>query len=97
MKDERIMQQVDKMVASRRITEDEAARLRAAEGTPQFEAVVGTIRARHAGAHMKAAVAEGEMSQAEADAYLAQLRGGEHPKGLRARLRMHRSARPGGS
>jgi polyhydroxyalkanoate synthesis regulator phasin len=96
MKDDRIMQQVDRMVASGRITEEEAARLRAAEGTAEFDAVVGTIRARHAGGHMEAAVAEGDMSREEADGYLARLRIGEHPKGLRAKLRMHRSAAPGG-
>ncbi len=95
MKDERIIQQLDRMVASGRVTEEEAAQLRAAEGTPEFDAVVGTIRARHAGAHMDAAVAEGDMSQQEADGYLDRLRHGEHPKGLRARLRVHRSASPG--
>jgi polyhydroxyalkanoate synthesis regulator phasin len=91
MQDDRIIQQVDRMVASGRITETEAAQLRAAEGTPAFDVVVGTIRARHAGAHMEAAVAEGDMSQDEAEGYLERLRSGEHAKGLRARLRMHRS------
>jgi hypothetical protein len=97
MNDDRILQQVDRMVASGRITDEEAAALRAAEGTPEFDAVVGVVRARHAGAHLEAAVAEGDMSQEEADGYLARLRGGEHPKGLRARLRMHRGAAPGES
>jgi hypothetical protein len=91
MDDERIMLQLDKMVASGRITDGEAAQLRAAEGTPQFDAVVGAIRARHASAHMEAAVAEGDMSQAEAETFMAQLRNGEHPEGLRARLRTHRA------
>ena len=95
MKDERIIQQLDRMVASGRITEEEAMQLRTAEGTPEFDAVVGTIRARHAGTHMEAAVAEGDMSQEEAESYLERLRHGEHPKGLRARLRMHRSAASG--
>ena len=94
MKEERILQQVDSMVASGRITEGEAAELRATAGTPRFHAVVGAIRARHAGAHLDAAVAAGDMSQAEADADLARLRRGEHPQGLRATLRMHRSAPP---
>jgi hypothetical protein len=40
---------------------------------------------------MEAAVAQGDMSQDEADGYLERLRNGEHAKGLRARLRMHRS------
>jgi polyhydroxyalkanoate synthesis regulator phasin len=97
MNEQRIMQQVDKMVATGRITKEEADELRATEGTPQFDVVVGAIRARHAGAHLRAAVAAGEMSQAEANAAVAQLRSGAHPKGLRARLRMHRSLPPGGS
>jgi hypothetical protein len=95
--EEPIIKQLDRMVAAGRITEEEAGELRAAEGTPQFDVVVGAIRARHAGAHLEEAVAAGDMSQAEADATVAQLRSGEHPKGLRAKLRMHRSPSPGGS
>jgi hypothetical protein len=45
MREERIIEQVDKLVASGRITEDEAAQLRASEGTPEFDAAVGAIRA----------------------------------------------------
>ena len=91
MKEQRIIEQMDKMVESGRITEEEAAQLRATEGTADFEAAVGAVRARHAGAHVEAAIADGEMSQEEADAYLERLRSGEHPEGLRARLRMHRT------
>jgi polyhydroxyalkanoate synthesis regulator phasin len=94
MREDRIIEQVDKMVASGRITEDEAARLRATEGTAEFDAAVGAIRARHAGVQMEAAVAGGEMSRDEANGYLDRLRNGEHPKGLRAKLRMHRRPRP---
>ena len=90
MKEKRILQQLDKMVASGRITEDEAADLRAAEGTEQFERAVGVIQARHAGEHIESAIAAGEMTQEEADAYLDRLRRGDHPKGLRARLAKHR-------
>ena len=90
MKQERILEQLDKMVASGRITEDEAADLRAAEGTEQFERAVGAIQARHAGEHMPSAIEAGEMTQEEADAYLDRLRSGDHPKGLRARLTKHR-------
>jgi polyhydroxyalkanoate synthesis regulator phasin len=90
MREERITEQVDKMVKSGRITEEEAARLRATEGTVDFDAAVGAIRARHASAHVEGAIAEGEMSQEEADGYLERLRNGEHPEGLRARLRKHR-------
>jgi polyhydroxyalkanoate synthesis regulator phasin len=93
MKQERIIEQVDKMVRSGRISEGEAERLRATEGTADFEAAVGDIRARHAKAHMEGAIAQGEMSQEEADGYLVRLRDGEHPDGLRARLRKHRPRR----
>jgi polyhydroxyalkanoate synthesis regulator phasin len=89
MKQNRIIEQIDKMVASGRITEEEATQLRATEGTAEFDAAVGAIRARHAGAHMESAVGKGELSQEEADGYLERLRNGEHPKGLRARLAKH--------
>jgi hypothetical protein len=39
---------------------------------------------------LEGAVRSGEMAQEEADANLARLRRGEHPKGLRARLANHR-------
>jgi len=93
MRQELIVQQVDKMVKSGRITEDEAAQLRATKGTAEFDAAVGAIRARHAAVHMEQAIASGEMSQEEADGYLQRLRSGEHPRGLRARLRQHRPSR----
>lgn len=93
MKQERIIGRIDKMVASGRITEDEAERLRATEGTADFDAAIGVIRARHAAAHMEGAVDAGELSQEEADGYLGRLRNGEHPKGLRARLAQHRPRR----
>ena len=97
MKQDRIVGQLDKMVASGRITEEEAERLRATEGSADFDAAVGQIRVRHAGAHMDKAIAEGEMTQEEADGYVERLRGGEHPEGLRARLRKHRPRRHSGS
>lgn len=90
MNQDRILQQLDKMVASGRVTEEEAAALRAAAGTAEFEQAIGAVQARHAGEHMDSAIAAGEMTQAEADASLDQLRRGEHPKGLRARLSKHR-------
>ena len=90
MKPDRILGQLDKMVASGRITEAEAARLRATAGTPEFDAAMGAVRARHAGAQMEGAIRSGEMTQEEADADLERLRRGEHPKGLRARLAKHR-------
>lgn len=90
MKPDRVLAQLDKMVAAGRITESEAARLRATAGTPEFDAAMGAVRARHAGAQMEEAIRSGEMTQVEADANLERLRRGEHPKGLRARLAKHR-------
>ena len=90
MKQERILTQLDKMVVSGRLTEDEAAALRATAGTEEFERAVGAIQARHAGEHMERAVAAGDMTPEEAAAYTERLRGGEHPTGLRARLSKHR-------
>ena len=48
MQPERIIEQLGKMTASGRITPEEAARLRAAAGTAEFDVVMGSIRARHA-------------------------------------------------
>jgi polyhydroxyalkanoate synthesis regulator phasin len=92
MKEDRIIEQLDKMVSSGRMTAEEAARLRATAGTSEFEAAMGEVRARHASAHLDSAVSAGQMTQEEADDQLQRLRAGEHPKGLRARLRMHRNS-----
>jgi hypothetical protein len=78
------------MVASGRLTEEEAASLQSAPSDAEFERAMGAIRARHAGDHLASAVAEGDMPQDEADAYLDALRAGEHPDGLRARLAKRR-------
>jgi polyhydroxyalkanoate synthesis regulator phasin len=93
MQQDRILTQVDKMVAAGRLTDDEAARLRAAEGSGAFDAVVAEIRLRHARAHMDAAVADGEMTRQEADGYATLIGHGEHPQGLRARLAGRRRTR----
>jgi len=83
----RMMKRLDAMVAKGRITTEEAAQLRATEGTPEFDHVLAGIRARHAQAHTDPSVAEGRMSQEEADAYLERVRGGEHSRGLRMHIR----------
>jgi hypothetical protein len=94
MREDRIVEQLEKMVASGRITEDEAAHLRAAQGTSEMGTVMGEIRARHASPHLESAVRAGEMSREEADQQLGLIKTGEHPKGLRARLRQHRKTTP---
>ena len=81
----RIFEQLDAMVSAGKVTDAEAVALRAAETTDEFERAMGAVRARHAGVHLASAIEAGDMSQAEADAQLERLRGGEHPDGLRAR------------
>jgi hypothetical protein len=87
VKEDRVIEQLDKMVSTGRVLEDEAVRLRAAQGTPEFETIMGEIRARHAASHLQTAVNTGEMTGEEANQHLERIRQGEHPKGLRARLR----------
>ncbi len=84
---QRILEQLDKMIASGRITPEEAARLRAAAGTAEFDVVMGSIRARHAQAHTDAAVADGRMHPEEAETALERVRDGEHSAALRAQIR----------
>ena len=84
---ERLLKQLDKMVASGRVTGMEAARLRAASGSDEFDQAARDIRIRHAREHLNAAVEGGQMTQEEADAHVEGLQRGEHSKSLRAHLR----------
>ncbi|MFN2568645.1 MAG: hypothetical protein ABR564_03465 [Candidatus Dormibacteria bacterium] len=83
---ERILARLDKMVASGRVTEAEAAGLRTAVQPEEFEAAVGSIRLRHAAARLDAAVEDGQMTRQEADGYRDGLAKGEHPRALRTHL-----------
>jgi len=87
MQGQRIIEQLEKMVASGGITPEEAVRLRATAGTTEFDSVMGEIRARHAGVHTDAAVAAGRMSRQEADVALDRVRDGEHTAELRAHIK----------
>jgi len=82
----RLVERLDSMIGSGRVTEDEAGRLRAADGPAEFDDVVRDIRVRHATARLDAAVDDGGMSREEADGFLARLRNGEHPHELRGHL-----------
>ncbi|HEY2215649.1 MAG TPA: hypothetical protein VGH31_11370 [Acidimicrobiales bacterium] len=86
MNQSRILEQLNKMVSSGRVTDDEAVRLRLAEGTDAFDEVVNEIRMRHASAHLAQSVADGGITDEESQGYLEQIRHGEHPKDLRSRL-----------
>jgi hypothetical protein len=83
----RMMERLDAMVANGRITAEEAAQLRATEGTAAFDDAVAHIRARHAQAHTEPAVAGGTMSQEEADGLLERVLADEHSTGLRKQVR----------
>jgi hypothetical protein len=78
----RIMQRLDQMVARGRVTDEEADRLRSAEGEAAFEEVAGDIRARHVVATLAKRVADGSLSPEEADGLLARVRRGEHSRAL---------------
>ena len=87
---QRLLQQLDRMVSAGRISLQEAERLRAAGNADEFEAAMGDVRARHAGADLDVAVADGQLTQPEADDLLHRLRRGEHAPGLRKNLRQWR-------
>src|ERR1700729_2613926 len=93
---QRILQQLDRMVSAGRVSPQEAERLREAPDADEFEAALGDVRARHASADLDAAVADGHLAQPEADDLLHRLRRGEHAPGLRKNLRqwrkLHRSS-----
>ena len=83
----RMMERLDAMVSNGRITDEEAAQLRATHGTSAFDDVVARIRARHAQAHTDPAVADGTMTQEEADHLLERVLAGEHSTELRKQVR----------
>jgi hypothetical protein len=88
-----LTQSIDKLLASGQLTDEEAARLRAALAHGGRDEVVREIRVRHAEAALAGAVQDGRMTQHEADGYLDRLRAGEHSRSLRAHLRGFRRPR----
>ena len=84
---QRLLQQLDRMVESGRVTEGEASKLRASEDSDAFDETVRSIRERHAAPKLQAAVEGGHMTQEEADANLARIRQGDHLTSLRSQLR----------
>jgi len=83
---DRLVERLDHLVASGRVTAQEAGRLRAAGGRDEFTEVVRSISLRHAEGRVDAAVASGTLSDEEADRLLARLRNGEHLRSIRAEL-----------
>jgi hypothetical protein len=90
---QRILRQLDRMVSAGRVTPQEAERLRVADNADAFQAVMSEIRTRHASAGINEAIADGRMTQAEADDLLHRLRGGEHAPGLRKNHLQQRTSR----
>lgn len=84
---ERIVASLDRMVASGRLTKEEADRLRGADEPGQFDSAIRGIRVRHAAAKLAAAIEDGSLSQEDADVILNRLQSGEHSAAIRARLR----------
>jgi hypothetical protein len=87
MNEDRIIEQLDRMVESGRITDAEAQRLRATRGTEEFAEALNEVRARHAASHLDRAVAEARMSADEASDYLHRVRAGDHSRELRSEIR----------
>ncbi len=83
----RLVERADQMAKSGRLTDEEAERLRSAGEPGEFDEVIKSIRVRHAGAKLAAAVEDGSVSPEEADGFLDRLRKGEHSAALRAQVR----------
>ncbi len=88
---DRLIGRLDQMVESGRLTDEEADRIRAAGERKEFDDVVRNIRVRHAETSLSSAVADGSLTQGEADDFLGRLRNGDHSPSLRVRLRVLRS------
>lgn len=82
----RIVENLDRTVASGRFTPEEAARLRAAADPAEFDAVIREVRTRHARTSVAQAVEAGQLSSDDADAFLERLNSSEHSSSLRAEL-----------
>ena len=82
----RLMARLDRMLASGRITSEEAARLRTASGTGELDQEAEQIRLRHFRAKVDAAVVDGRLSRSEAEVLLDRLAQGESPRILRQLL-----------
>jgi len=91
-KRDRLLEHLESMVASGRVTEPEAARLREARDPAAFGAVLRDIRVRHAEARFEDAVVDGRVDRGEADAVLDRMRRGEHTRSLRGYLTSRLSA-----
>jgi tape measure domain-containing protein len=82
-----LLRQLDRLLASGRITSAEADRLREATSRDEFDAAARDIGVRHAQAQLASAVEAGELTEEEARRQLEVLRDGEHRRTLRGHSR----------
>jgi hypothetical protein len=71
------------MVESGRITQEEAARVRAAGESSEFDVAVREIRLRHARERLDQVVEDGRVTKAEADDLRERLNKGDDPRIVR--------------
>jgi hypothetical protein len=81
-----VLRQLNKLHSSGRITSAEADAIESAKDDEAMHSARLSIRTRHAGAQLDAAVADGSVSRADADALLSRVKGGEHSRGLRSHI-----------
>jgi len=77
---ESIRTRVTKMAKAGRVTAEEADRVSSAANAEELERAVGEIRARHARVRLDTDVAEGRMTESEADLFIERLKRGEDPR-----------------
>ncbi len=97
----RLAERATEMAKSGRLSDEEAERLRSADQPGEVDEVIRSIRVRHAGARLGAAVEDGSVTREEADGFLDRLKNGEHSAAIRAQVRKlrprsHTPARPSG-
>jgi len=83
----RLLERADQMAKSGRLTDAEAERMRSADKPDEVDEVIRSMRVRHAGAKLGAAVEDGSITPEEADGFLDRLRNGEHSAALRDQVR----------
>jgi hypothetical protein len=88
---DRLLQRLDKMLETGRITVREAERLRGAVDTEDLDEAVREIRLRHATERLDEAVADGRITPEEAATFRERLKNGEDPRFLRGLGRGPRS------
>ena len=81
------------MVASGRMREDEASRIRSASDPNTFNEAIRSVRVRHAKGTLDVAVAEGRLAPDEAEQLLARMRKGEHGASVRRDVGDQRASR----